>query len=202
MTILKRFIILYCLLFTSFCVAQTPHYYLLFSARFPTIRPFSIGGHAFITWRNEDSIQQKFSQFTYGFYPTKGMGIFRDIEGTIKEGYAKNSNRERLVRRFIIEVDSLEYAETMQEVEVWKSQPYSLYNNNCIHFMNAIAVKLGLKPVNTRTCLLPMYPYKYIRKLKKLNTLRIVKNKYLEKARLRMMKKAEVVDEIDDDEEF
>jgi hypothetical protein len=201
MTILKRFIILYCLLFTSFCFAQTPHYYILFSARFPTLRPFSIGGHAFITWRNEDSTLQKMSQFTYGFFPTKGMGIFKDVEGTIKEGYSKNSNHERLVRRFIIEVDSLEYAETLQEVEVWKSQPYSLYNNNCIHFMNAIGVKLGLKPVNTRTCFWPMYPYKFIRKLKKLNALRIVKNKYLEKARLRMMKKAQVVDEVDDDED-
>jgi hypothetical protein len=198
---LRRLLLLYCLITSVFCFAQTPHYYVLFSARFPTLRPFSIGGHAFITWRNEDSTHQKTSQFTYGFYPTKGMGILKNVEGTIKEGYAKNSNRERLVRRFIIEVDSAEYAETLQEVEVWKSQGYSLYNNNCNDFMNAIALKLGLKPADTRSCVIPMYPFKFIRKLKKLNYLRIVKNKYLENARLRMMKKAEVVEEIDDEED-
>jgi hypothetical protein len=199
MTILKRNFILLFLLFSQLIIAQTPHYYILFSARFPTLRPFSIGGHAFITWRNEDPLQLKSSQFTYGFYPTKGMGILKDVDGTIKEGYAKNSNRERLVRRFIIEVDSAEYAETLQEVEVWKSQAYSLYNNNCIHFMNAIAVKLGLKPASTRSCIIPMYPFKFIRKLKKINKLRIVKNKYLENARLRIMKKAEIIEEMDDD---
>ena len=201
MRTLKYFLILYCLLLTSSSVAQTPHYYLLFSARFPTLRPFSIGGHAFITWRREDSFQLKTSQFTYGFFPVKGMGIFKDVQGTVQEGYVKNSNRELLLRRFVIEVDSLEYAETMQEVEVWKSQPYSLYNNNCIHFMNAIGVKLGLKPVNTRTCFWPMYPYKYLRKLRKINKLRIVKNKYLEKVRLRMMRKVGVVNEVNADDE-
>jgi hypothetical protein len=199
MTILKRFFILFFLFLSQCIIAQTPHYYILFSARFPTLRPFSIGGHAFITWRHEDSLQQKTNQFTYGFYPTKGMGILKNVDGTIKEGYAKNSNRERLVRRFIIEVDSAEYAETLQEVEVWKSQAYSLYNNNCIHFMNAIALKLGLKPASTRSCIIPMYPFKFIRKLKKLNKLRIAKNKYLENARLRMMKKAEILEEMDDD---
>lgn len=200
MAILKRFLILYCLLLTSFCGAQKPHYYLLFTARFPTLRPFSIGGHAFITWRNEDVSNKKMKQFTYGFYATKGMGVLKDVDGTIKEGYAKNSNRERLVRRFIIEVDSLQYAQTMQEVEVWKTQRYSLYHNNCIHFMNAIIEKIRFQPVKIRSCVLPMYPYRYIRKLKKLNVLRIVKNNYLEKVRLRIMKKAQVVEEKDDEE--
>jgi hypothetical protein len=200
MDILKRFLILYCILLSSFCSAQKPHYYLLFSARFPTLCPFSIGGHAFITWRSEDILRKKTNQFTYGFYATKGMGVLKDVAGTIKEGYAKNSNKERLVRRFIIEVDSLQYAETMQEVEVWKSQPYSLYHHNCIHFMNAIIEKIHFEPVKIRTCLLPMYPYRYIRKLKKLNLLRIVKNQYLEKVRLRIMKKAKVVEEKDDDD--
>jgi hypothetical protein len=201
MAISKQLLIPFFLFLSQLILAQTPHYYVLFSARLPTLRPFSIGGHAFITWRNEDSLRQKTSQFTYGFFPTKGMGILKNVEGTIKEGYAKNSNRERFVRRFIIEVDSAEYAETLQEVEVWKSQGYSLYNNNCIHFMNAIAVKLGLKPASTRSCIIPMYPFKFIRKLKKMNRLRIVKNKYLENARLRMMKKAEIIEELDDDDD-
>lgn len=201
MNIIKYFLIFCWLSLGTFSAAQKPHYYLLFSARFPTLIPFSIGGHAFITWRSEDSLQQKTSQFTYGFYPVKGLGIFRDVDGKIVEGYVKNSNRELFLRRFIIEVDSAEYAETLQEVELWKSQSYSLYNNNCIHFMNAVAVKLGLKPVNTHTCIWPMYPYKFIRKLRKLNTLRIAKNKYLKNVRLRMMRKVGVAEEINDDDD-
>jgi hypothetical protein len=200
MRMTKRFLLLLCLFSAQIMVAQNTHYYILFSARFPTLRPFSIGGHAFITWRSEDSVHQKAHQFTYGFFPQKGMGIFRKVPAAIKEGYVKNSNRERLVRRFILEVDSLQYLETLQEVEYWKSQPYSLFNNNCIHFMNAIITRLCMKPVDTRTCFIPMKPYRYIKKLKKLNTLRIVKNDYLEKVRLRILKKGEIEDEKDDDD--
>lgn len=203
MSYLKTVLILFCLLFTSGIFAQKqrpkPHYYLLFSARFPTLRPFSIGGHAFLTWRLEDTLTKKSDQFTYGFSPKSGSGIFRKVEGHVVEGYIKNSKRERLVRRFIIEIDSTDYANTIKEVNIWKAQSYSLYKNNCVHFMNGIASKLCLNLVSTKGCIIPKYPYKYIRQLKRENRLRIIKNKYLERVRLRILKKANVEEEIDDD---
>ena len=201
MLYLKRLIFFYFLLLSTISFAQTQqHYYILFSARFPTFRPFSIGGHAFITWRSEDTILQRVEQYTYGFFPKKGMGLFKNVEGNVVEGYIKNSNRDRLVRRFIVEVDSAVYFETLKEVDVWKAQPYNLFNNNCVNFIKNIALKMGLKVPTTKSCLFPRKPFRYIKKMKKLNTLRIVKNAFLEKVRLRILKKVEIEDEKDDEE--
>ena len=175
----KRLTFFYFLLLSTISFAQTQqHYYILFSARFPTFRPFSIGGHAFITWRSEDTILQRVEQYTYGFFPKKGMGLFKNVEGNVVEGYIKNSNRDRLVRRFIVEVDSAVYFETLKEVDVWKAQPYNLFNNNCVNFIKNIALKMGLKVPTTKSCLFPRKPFRYIKKMKKLNTLRIVKNAF------------------------
>lgn len=197
----KRLTFFYFLLLSTISFAQTQqHYYILFSARFPTFRPFSIGGHAFITWRSEDTILQRVEQYTYGFFPKKGMGLFKNVEGNVVEGYIKNSNRDRLVRRFIVEVDSAVYFETLKEVDVWKAQPYNLFNNNCVNFIKNIALKMGLKVPTTKSCLFPRKPFRYIKKMKKLNTLRIVKNAFLEKVRLRILKKVEIEDEKDDEE--
>ena len=197
----KRLTFFYFLLLSTISFAQTQqHYYILFSARFPTFRPFSIGGHAFITWRSEDTILQRVEQYTYGFFPKKGMGLFKNVDGNVVEGYIKNSNRDRLVRRFIVEVDSAVYFETLKEVDVWKAQPYNLFNNNCVNFIKNIALKMGLKVPTTKSCLFPRKPFRYIKKMKKLNTLRIVKNAFLEKVRLRILKKVEIDDEKDDEE--
>lgn len=199
MLILKRFFTAFFVLLSSFCLAQQQHYYILFSARFASFRPFSIGGHAFITWRSEDSAFQKVEQFTYGFFPKKGHGISKNAEGIVVEGYVKNSNRERLVRRFIMEVDSELYVETIQGVNVWQSQSYNLFDNNCVDFMDDIALRLGLNIPSTQTCIFPRKPSGYIRKLKKLNKPRIIKNPALEKVRIRILRKAEIEDEVDDE---
>lgn len=205
MSYLKTVLILFSLLLTNSVFAQKPkpkpHYYLLFSARFPTLRPFSIGGHAFLTWRMEDSVAKKYEQFTYGFGPAEGSGIFKKVKGEVLEGYIKNSKRERLMRRFIIEVDSSDYFNTLREINIWKAQSYSLYRNNCVHFMNSVAAKTCLQTVSTKSCIIPKYPYKYIRQLKKANRLRIIKNKYLERVRLRILKKADVEEELDADDD-
>jgi PPPDE putative peptidase domain len=201
MLFIKRFLVLYFFLLSIVCFAQNQqHYYVLFSARFATIVPFSIGGHAFITWRSEDSSLQKVEQFTYGFFPKKGMGLFKSVEGHMMEGYTKNSNRERFVRRFIIEVDSTQFVESLKEVENWKTQSYNLLNKNCVHFMNDVSLKLGLTGVSTKACIFPMKPSRYIKKLKKKNTERIIKNAYLERIRLKILRKVEVEQEDDEDD--
>jgi hypothetical protein len=198
---LKRFFFLGFFLFSVLGFAQNEkHYYVLFSARFATFTPFSIGGHAFITWRSEDSSQQKIEQFTYGFFPKKGMGLFGSVEGQMVEGYTKNSNRERFVRRFIIEVDSAQFSESLNVVEYWKTQNYNLLNNNCVDFMNQVAQKLGLTGVSTKVCIFPLKPSRYIKRLKKANKDRIMKNAYLEKIRLKMLRKVEVEVEEDEDD--
>ena len=201
----KAFLILSGLLLTTVVSAQKPrpkpHYYLLFSARFPTLRPFSIGGHAFLTWRMEDSTAKKYEQFTYGFGPAEGSGLFRKVKGEVLGGYIKNSKRERLMRRFIIEIDSSDYFNTLKEINIWKTESYSLYSNNCVHFMNSVASKTCLETVSTKPCIIPKYPYRYIKQLKKKNRLRIIKNKYLERVRLRILKKADAENEIGDDDD-
>jgi hypothetical protein len=197
----KRCFILCFFLFSFSGFAQSEqHYYVLFSARFATFVPFSIGGHAFITWRSEDSAQQKIEQFTYGFFPKKGMGLFGSVEGQLIEGYTKNSNKERFVRRFIIEVDSAQFSESLREVENWKARPYNLLTKNCVDFMNDVALKLGLTGVSTKACIFPLKPSRYIKRLKKKNNDRIIKNAFLEKVRLKMLRKVEVEVEVDEDD--
>lgn len=192
MSHLKHFLILFLIGFTVIGSAQSQQYYIMYSARFPSLRPFSIGGHAFITWRSEDSIQHKEKQLTYGFFPKKGGGIFNRTEGYVMEGYVKNSNRERLMRRFIIEVDSTTYYETLHIVGTWTTQRYNLFNQNCVDFMHDIAIRMGLKTPSTKKCIFPRKPQKYILLLKRLNKIRIVKNAYLDKVRLRILSKAEI----------
>jgi hypothetical protein len=198
MLILKRLFIVFFIGLSSISFAQQQRYYILFSARFASFRPFSIGGHAFITWRSEDSAFQKVEQFTYGFFPKKHR-IFKDVEGTVIEGYVKNSNRERLVRRFILEVDSATYAETLQGVAFWQQQPYNLLDNNCVDFMNDMALRLGLHIPSTQTWIFPKKPSSYIRRLKKMNRDRLIKNPVLERVRLRMLRKAQIMEEEDDE---
>jgi hypothetical protein len=197
---IKRLFILFFIFLSSLCLAQTQHYFIQFSARFPALRPFSLGGHAFITWRSEDSTLQKEEQFTYGFFPKKGGGIFKNTEGAVVEGYVKNSNRERLVRRFIIEVDSALYFKTLESATAWKTQYYNLFNKNCVDFMNDLALKLNLKTPPTKKCIFPRKPQKYIKLLKKLNRANIVKNTFLEKVRLRILRKAQVETEDEEDD--
>jgi hypothetical protein len=199
--LLKRFFLLCFSLLAVLGFAQNEkHYYVLFSARFATFVPFSIGGHAFITWRSEDSLQQKIEQFTYGFFPKKGMGLFRSVEGQMVEGYTKNSNKERFVRRFIIEVDSAQFSESLNVVEKWKTQNYNLLNNNCVDFLNEVALQLGLTGVSTKAWIFPLKPSRYIKRLKKKNKDRIIKNDYLEKIRLKILRKVEVEQEDDEDD--
>ena len=194
---------LFFLAFTTFGFSQKSHYYIQFSARFASLHPFSIGGHGFITWRSEDSTLQKVEQLTYGFFPHNGSGFFKNTEGAIVEGYVKNSKRERFVRRFILEIDSASYAETLDSVATWQQKPYSLFHNNCVDFLNQVAQKLALKTPSTRfLCIFPKRPSVYIRKLKKMNRARLVKNAALERVRLRILRKAKVEDEEDDEEEF
>ena len=198
---LKHVFTIFFIALSAMCFAQKEHYYILFSARFASLFPFSIGGHAFITWRSEDTLQQKAEQFTYGFFAKKGNGMFKNTEGVVVEGYVKNSNRERFVRRFIIELDSQSYHETLKIVESWNAEPYNLFDNNCVHFMDQIARKLGLKTPKTKSCIFPRKPSVYIKKLKKMNKARIVSNESLEKARLKILRKAEVEVEDDDDDD-
>ena len=195
-----RFLVAFLIGFSTLCFAQNERYYILFSARFATLSPFSIGGHAFITWRREDTTLQKAEQLTFGFFPKKGNGFFKNTEGVIVEGYVQNSNRDRFMRRFIIEVDSICYEETLKSVDTWKAQPYNLFNNNCVDFMREMALKLGLKAPATKCwSIFPRKPSAYIRKLKKMNKDRIVRNENLEKARLRILVKAQI--EVEEDEE-
>jgi hypothetical protein len=201
MSHLKHLLIVGCLLQSVVGFSQAKdHYYILFSARFATFRPFSIGGHAFVTWRSESADLKKTTQNTFGFSAKKGMGLFRKVEGKVLEGYVKNSNNERSLRRFIIEVRREEFEATLKEVPIWKKEHYSLFNKNCAHFMNVIAAKAALITVSPRPCLFPKNPSKYIKRLKKANAIRIVKNPFLEKIRLRILRKVKVKGEKDADE--
>jgi hypothetical protein len=190
--ILKKYIIFTLYLFPLVVFGQNDHYYIMFSARFPAMRPFSIGGHAFVTWRREDSLNMEKHQHTYGFFPKKGMGLFNAVKGKIVEGYTQNSDRQRLIRRFIIEVDSVAYYQSIAVAKDWNDEDFNLFNHNCVFFMNAVVQKLALNAPRTKSCIFPRKPQRYIKALKKMNKVRAVKNAVLEKIRLKIMNKAQV----------
>jgi hypothetical protein len=198
------FILTLCLCNSAVAQASvdTPRYYIMFSARFATIWPFSAGGHAFVTWRKElrDTITKQ--QITLGFFAAEGNGLLDNTPGKIIPGYIKNSNKEKYVRRCIIEVDSLTYIRSIESVLVWRDTTYSLYNRNCVHFIDGVAREIQLKTPDISGRVLPMKPSIYIKRLVKLNQAKLTSNRYLNRVVFRMQKHERVTDIniIDDDE--
>jgi hypothetical protein len=152
--------------------AQTPsntQYFLIFSARRPSLKPFSIGGHAFVSWGRgqKDSLVRAVQ--TYGFYPNKKNTPWATVTevniGDVTLGYRKNANGKK-VRQLIIQVDSMTWTRTRNQAEGWEGNGYNLLYKNCTDFIDYVAETAGLETPRTTNCLwLPVKPFNYIKKL-------------------------------------
>ncbi len=104
------------------------HFYLVFSARPATIKPFSLGGHAFVSWGDGDS-NIICAQRTLGFYPNKKINlytaIFKRKPGRVEKGFRTNARGVRLTQ-MVVELDSSTWNETLLTSVAWDGAGYKL----------------------------------------------------------------------------
>lgn len=169
------------LLFYSALPAQRhAHYYLIFSGRDATLRPFSIGGHAFVSWGYTDFGEIITAEKSLGFFPGKNSDMLDAMlttkRGRVVKGYSKNS-KGVFLKQMTVEVDSTVWADTQCEADIWNYQPYNLFSRNCVHFMDKLAAQSGLKRPRTKTLIFgfPRKPVKYIKRLYGKNKKRTVR---------------------------
>lgn len=178
---IRQSIILSLLLFFSIAAAaqRHEHYYIVFSARDASIRPFSLGGHAVVSWGYTDVSRVVHSKKSLGFFPGAGKNMLEAIistkRGRLVKGYFSNS-KGIYMRQLAIEVDSSIWADTQSEAANWKYQSYNLFTRNCLHFMDKVAKMSLLKCPRTHTCLFrfPLRPVKYTKRLYRKNKNRAV----------------------------
>ena len=158
------------------------HYYLVFSGRDATLRPFSIGGHAFVSWGVTDLGAVITAEKSLGFFPGPESDMLDAMlttkRGKVVKGYSKNSKGVYL-KQFTVEVDSTVWVNTQCEADIWNYQPYNLFTRNCVHFMDTLAAMSGLKRPRTKTLIFgfPRKPVKYIKRLYGKNKRRAVRFK-------------------------
>jgi hypothetical protein len=168
---------------TAAQTADSKKYYLLFSAREASIKPFSLAGHAFVSWGIAERDSQICSQITYGFYPTAGHGLLAELfqkkRGKVIFGFMKNSNRRKILQ-VIARTDSATWHETRDTAQIWVRRGYNLLDQNCVKFIDDIAETVGLRTPRTRMLLgFPRRPTNYVHRLYKKNKRRTIENRGL-----------------------
>lgn len=176
----KGILIIQLLLFSMVVGAQShAHYYIVFSARDASIRPFSVGGHAIISWGYSHDSLLVCSKKSLGFYPGEGRtkieATLKSRRGRLERGYFANG-KGLFMDQMVIEVDSAVWNDTQAEAESWDYKTYNFFTRNCLHFMDKAAAMASLKCPRPHTFLLrmPLKPVKYLRRLQRKNKKRII----------------------------
>jgi hypothetical protein len=148
-------------------------YYLIFAARPAQLVPFSLGGHAFVTWGIRGGGDSILSVHTYGFFPNEKSKMVTMIaaeeRGHLVRGFFKNSNRQR-IRQMIVAVDAATWQQTLDASYDWNEVDYNLMESNCLSFMDQMADLAGMDTPRTTLALgYPRTPYAYMKKLRHIN---------------------------------
>lgn len=158
--------------------AQEVQYFIVFSARDMHLKPFSIGGHAFVSWATKDKFNDTLvSHQTLGFYPDSHSNIFQatfsKIRGHVKKGFDYNRKGMKL-EQMIVEVDSTSWHRSKKVEKGWAKHSYNLLQSNCVSFIDRVAGIVKLKRIKTtRFHYVPVRPVKYIRSLIKKNNKKV-----------------------------
>lgn len=161
--------------------AQDKRYFIIFSARDMHIKPFSIGGHAFVTWATQkNSTDTLFSHQTLGFYPEPASNVFnatfKKIKGRVMKGFDYNRKGMEL-EQLIVEVDSSSWQRSQKVEKGWAKHRYNLLRSNCVNFIDRVAGSAKLKRIKTvRLSFIPVRPVKYIREMIKKNERKVWSN--------------------------
>ncbi len=153
-------------------------YYLIFSARDMKLKPFSIGGHAFVTWAVQQGTDSLHMTQTLGFYPNEKASLTENVldnlHGHIEQGFTTNSKGLEL-EQMMVEVDSTTWHRSKVVEKGWRKHSYNLLRSNCVSFIDRVAHIAKLKRVKTvKWNFIPVRPVKYIRKMIKRNRDKII----------------------------
>lgn len=151
--------------------------YILFSARNPSLIPFSLGGHGFVSWVKQTQKDTINLNYTLGFYPNLETSIIEKIfefhEGRIEKDYSYNKNGKK-IEQIIFEVDTLTWCNSQDISFLKEKKNWNLMQYNCVYLMDEVAEILKLKRPKTKIMgILPLRPVRYIKKLRKLNKDRV-----------------------------
>lgn len=158
--------------------AQEKHYFIVFSARDMHLKPFSIGGHAFVSWATKNkTTDTMISHQTLGFYPEPHSNFFKatfsKIRGRVMNGFDYNKKGMKL-EQMIVEVDSTSWYNSQKVEKGWARHSYNLLRSNCVSFIDRVAGIAKLKRIKTtRWRYIPVRPVKYIRHMIKKNNKKV-----------------------------
>ena len=141
--------------------ADGNNYYVVFCSR-DSEGSGGFPGHAYVVWGTEDSSAAMSSQKAFGFYPQdesatgEVAALFTDIPGALVDdalkktspttGLSSFANSTLSTARLIVQVNQAPFASSQAEVDTWRTADYNLFAKNCIDFVHAVAVDLGLFP--------------------------------------------------------
>ena len=116
-------------------------YYIVFVARGGTPT-----GHAYISWGMQNAQTAFSSQTAYGFYPDQfGIKAFFTFVSASLQNEAFNQNSQLFTERLIVEVNKEVYYDTQKAKDVWATNNYNLFAQNCVSFTKDVAKRTGLK---------------------------------------------------------
>jgi hypothetical protein len=153
------------------------HYFLIFSARGGSLQPFSLAGHAFVSW-GKGQRDSATATTTLGLYPHPASSSAETVLGGqfahLQAGFGKNSNHQPTYR-VVFEVDSAGWAAAKDTASAWQGREYSLLGNNCVAFIAAVAEAAGLDTPHAHLAPgVPRRPTRYIRALTRHNAESVV----------------------------
>src|SRR5437899_7055736 len=143
-------------------------YFVVFSSRPVDPAHGSLAGHAFVAWGVESSDGQFSWETSYGYYPSKGVGVLRTVPGKlVEEDVVKSVGRAD--QTLIVEVSKETFEASSGSRASWADHDpgYKLAYSDCVTFTDSIARSVGLSVPNDRSE--TVFPQAYVHQLIELN---------------------------------
>lgn len=122
----------------------------------------TLTGHVFVSFiKEEPLLRQTLVVGCWGFYPSKGVGVFGDVPGEIRDDW----KRQRTLG-FMLAVTPDEFDQCLAVRNRWHSRRYNLRRNNCIDFLRDVAAEIPRIDLGPGKLILPI---DFVRQLKARN---------------------------------
>lgn len=141
------FAIAFAIQFTAFAETKTidrrnasaeSRYRIVFAARGGTLT-----GHAFVAWCVEDSTKRMSIQDAFGFYPESGKGVLGEVPGKIVDEFQGGGVRSASDQLIVcVGEEAFRKADAIRKK--WVGKKYSVAENDCVSFVQEVALSLGL----------------------------------------------------------
>ena len=150
-------------------------YKIIFSTRGAAIKPFSLTGHAFVTFAITDKNEREIEKQTFGFFPTHNSedadeSAIATVLGEVKEGFDANNTGNKATLYVTYWLDEKAWKLAKSSMKPWKKANYSFFKSNCVTFMADVVKASGLKsPKTLIKKFIPVYPTAYLKMLMRMN---------------------------------